>query len=240
VSGPSGNGGVAPSDASGHDGRPAALLVGFMASGKSVVGRAAAARLGLPFIDTDLLIEAAHGPIPAIFARGGEQLFRELESDVVLDVLSALRTDSRPLVALGGGAVTIAAVRTALASAPLVLWLRAPADVLWERARRAPQGTRPLAEDEAAFRALLAERDALYREVAGAVVLNDGERALDEVVEEVVAVIRSATRALGAARATAAPGTAGEAGAVVDDSATAGATGAADVPQPGAGSERRA
>jgi shikimate kinase len=208
VSGPSGNGGVAPLEAPAHD-WPTAVVVGFMATGKSVVGRAAAARLGLPFVDTDLVIEAAHGPIPAIFARGGEHLFRELESDVVLDVLSAPGPDGRPLVALGGGAVTIAAVRTVLATAPVVLWLHAPADVLWERARRAPQGTRPLAEDEANFRALLAERDALYREVAHAVVLNDGSRTVDEVVDEVVAAIRGATAAPGTAAGAAAPGTAG-------------------------------
>ena len=154
MSGPS-DSGAAPSEAQGHDGRPAAVLVGYMAAGKSAVGRLVAARLGLPFVDTDLVVEATHGPIPAIFARGGERLFRELEGGVVLEVLSAPRPGGRPLVALGGGAVTTEAVRTALAGAPLVLWLQAPADVLWERARRAPQGTRPLAEDEAAFRALL-------------------------------------------------------------------------------------
>ena len=120
---------------------------------------------------------------------------------------------ARPLVALGGGAVTIAAVRAALAAEPLVLWLHAPADVLWERACRAPQGTRPLAEDEATFRALLAEREALYREVASAAVLNDGSRTLDEVVEEAVAAIRAASAAPGAAPGAAAPGTASGAAA---------------------------
>lgn len=170
----------------------AAVLVGFMAAGKSAVGRAAAARLELPFVDTDAVIEAARGPISAIFARGGEALFREVERDVVLDVLLSPGS-AKPLVALGGGAVTIAAVRTALAGSPAVVWLRAPADVLWERARRAPAGTRPLAEDEAAFRALLAEREALYREVAGAVVLNDGSRALSDVAGEVAALVRGAS-----------------------------------------------
>jgi shikimate kinase len=228
VSGPSGSGGVTPSEVLGHDG-PAAVLVGFMAAGKSAVGSAAAARLGLAFVDTDPVIEAAHGPIPAIFARGGEQLFRELERDAVLDVMSAPGANGRPLVALGGGAVTIAAVRTALAAAPLVLWLRAPADILWERARRAPQGARPLAEDEAAFRALLVERDALYREVAGAVVLNDGGRALVEVVEEVAAAVRRATDAHGTATATSEPGT----------SAATEAPGTSGASQAGAAFERR-
>ncbi len=206
MSGLAGNaGGEASAVAPAHNG-PAAVLVGFMAAGKSAVGRAAAARLGLPFVDTDLVIEAAHGPVPAIFARGGEQLFRELENAVVLDVLSASGADGRPLVALGGGAVTIAAVRTALAVVPLVLWLRAPADVLWERARRAPQGTRPLAEDEATFRALLAERDELYREVACSAVLNDGRRALDEVVDEVVAAIHGMSESPGNVAGTASLG----------------------------------
>jgi shikimate kinase len=157
-----------------------------MASGKSAVGRAAAIRLTLPFVDTDAVVEARHGPIPAIFARGGEKLFRDVERDAVLDVLSRSGSE-RPVVALGGGAVTIAPVREALLQSRLVVWLRAPADVLWQRARRAPQGTRPLAEDEAAFRALLAEREQLYRDVAGAIVDNGGSRSLDEVVDEVVA-----------------------------------------------------
>ena len=167
------------------------VLIGFMASGKSAVGRAAAERLDLDFIDTDVAVVAAHGPISAIFARGGEALFRHVEGAVVLDVLSS-HGPERALVALGGGAVTIPAVRAALSGSLLVVWLTAPAGVLWERARRAPRGARPLAEDEAAFRALLAEREALYRDVAGAIVANDGGRPLEAVAAEVAALIHAA------------------------------------------------
>jgi shikimate kinase len=198
VNGRSGSaGGARPA----HPDRPAdgaVVLIGFMAAGKSAVGRAAAARLGLDFVDTDAAIEVTHGPIPAIFARGGETLFRELERDVVLDALSAAGS-SPAVVALGGGAVTIEAVRAALGRSPLVLWLSAPADVLWERARRAPQGTRPLAEEEAAFRDLLAQREELYRVVATAVVGNDGTRSLDDVVDDVVTTVRIATAGAGQA-----------------------------------------
>jgi len=161
-----------------------------MGAGKSAVGHASAERLAVPFVDTDAVLAARHGPIPAIFARGGETLFREVEREVVLDVLSATGT-GRPIVALGGGAVTIADVRAALRRMPLVVWLRAPADVLWERARRAPQGARPLAADEAAFGSLLAEREELYREVAGVIVSNDGGRSIGAVVEAVVAAVVS-------------------------------------------------
>jgi shikimate kinase len=192
------NGAAAAAQGRGGQARATAVLVGFMASGKSAVGRMAAERLDLGFVDTDEVIEASHGPIAAIFARGGEALFRDVERTLVLGVLAEAGPEKQ-LVALGGGAVTISAVRTALSGPGLVVWLTAPADVLWERARRAPQGTRPLAEDEAAFRALLAERDALYREVAGAIVTNDGGRPLDVVVDEVVIVVRAALATRGVA-----------------------------------------
>jgi shikimate kinase len=202
----------------------AVLLVGFMASGKSAVGRAAAGRLERAFVDTDEVIEAAHGPIPAIFARGGEALFREVEGAIVLDVIGASGTDGA-VVALGGGAVTIPAVRAALSKTPLVVWLTAPADVLWERARRAPQGTRPLADDEAAFRALLAEREGLYREVADAIVTNDDSRTLGEVADEVVAVVRAAGTTPGDALSSRADGQAPRTG---DEASRTGAAGGAD------------
>ena len=145
-------------------------LVGFMGAGKSVVGRLAAKRLKVPFIDTDALIEEREGPIAAIFAARGEQGFRALERDVVVQVLEgALREPC--VVALGGGAVLSGDVREALQRLPHVAWLTAPAEALWARA--AARGGRPLAKDEQAFRRLLEERNDLYRRVASAEVLND-------------------------------------------------------------------
>src|SRR5436190_95450 len=84
-------------------------LVGFMGAGKSSLGREAAARLGRPFVDLDREIEARAGlGIPEIFRERGEAGFRDLEEAVWHDVVS----DARPTVfALGGGAVTSAAVR---------------------------------------------------------------------------------------------------------------------------------
>ena len=161
-------------------------LVGFMAAGKSAVGRLAAKRLKVPFIDTDVLIEEREGPIAEIFAARGEQAFRGIERDVVVEVLvAALREPC--VVALGGGAVLSGDVREALARLPHVAWLTAPADVLWARAQAATPGGRPLARDEQAFRRLLEERNDLYRRVASAEVLNDGSRALATVAREIAA-----------------------------------------------------
>ena len=171
-----------------EDGAPrasAVALVGFMAAGKGAVGRLTAKRLKVPFVDTDALIEEREGPITEIFAARGEQVFRGIERDVVVEVLeTALREPC--VVALGGGAVLSGDVREALGRLPHVAWLTAPADVLWARA--AAPGGRPLAKEEQAFGRLLEERNDLYRRVASAEVLNDGSRALAAVADEIVAL----------------------------------------------------
>jgi shikimate kinase/3-dehydroquinate synthase len=137
-------------------------LVGFMGAGKSTLGAEAAARLGRPFVDVDLAIEASAGrSIPELFEAEGEDGFRRREADEV----RALLAGPPAVLALGGGAVTHEGTRALLRDARVV---HVPVDVdtAWGRAR----GTdRPLARDEAAFRRLYEERRPLYREVADAV-----------------------------------------------------------------------
>ena len=84
-----------------------------MGAGKTQVGRLVARRLGVPFVDTDKVLSVRHGTIPALFEQRGEEGFRELERDVVLEQLAAAELGAR-VVALGGGAVTIDDVREAL------------------------------------------------------------------------------------------------------------------------------
>src|SRR6202035_2258848 len=78
-------------------------LVGFMASGKSTIGRKLARRLGAPFVDTDALVVRAHGPIAAIFAGEGEAAFRRYELTAIGEALDATPAG---VLALGGGALT--------------------------------------------------------------------------------------------------------------------------------------
>jgi len=161
------------------------VLIGFMAAGKSAVGRLAAQRLQIPFVDTDALIEQREGPIGEIFATRGEPAFRVVERDIVMEVLET--ASRRPhVIALGGGAVLSGDVREALERQPHVAWLTAPADVLWARA--AARRGRPLAKDQQAFGRLFEERNELYRRVASAEVLNDGSRALIAVAADIVAL----------------------------------------------------
>jgi len=160
-------------------------LVGFMGAGKTQVGRLVARRLQVPFVDTDRLIVARYGAIAGIFDDRGERGFREIEREVVLGELAAAEDGAR-VVALGGGAVTIDEVREALQRLPHVVWLDAPADVLFARSR---SGARPLARDEAVFEALYAQRRALYGGVSTAVVRTAGSERLSWVTDRVIAAV---------------------------------------------------
>jgi shikimate kinase len=93
------------------------VLVGFMGAGKSTVGRLLAGELGLPFTDSDHVIEARAGrPVPQIFAEDGEPAFRSLEHQVIASLL-----DGPELVlALGGGAAEHPLTRQRLAAARVV------------------------------------------------------------------------------------------------------------------------
>jgi shikimate kinase len=139
-------------------------LVGMPGSGKSTVGRQLARRLGLPFHDSDHLIEQRLGcSIREYFAREGEAAFRDVEEQV----LRELAQGPSAVVATGGGAVLRAGTREALRQGGKVIYLRSSPEELYRRVRHDTQ--RPLlqvADPMAKLRALHAERDPLYREAA--------------------------------------------------------------------------
>jgi shikimate kinase len=88
------------------------VLVGFMGAGKTTVGHLLSARLGVPFVDSDLIIEQRSGrPVRQIFAEDGEPAFRALEHEVIVGLL-----DGPDLVlAVGGGAPEHPGTRALLA-----------------------------------------------------------------------------------------------------------------------------
>ncbi|MFB9151195.1 shikimate kinase [Roseovarius ramblicola] len=115
------------------------VLVGMMGAGKTAVGRALAARLDVPFRDSDVEIEkAANMTIAEIFQRDGEEFFRARESEVIDRLLDA----DPAILSVGGGAFLAARNRETIARKGLSVWLDADLDLLWSRVKH--KNTRPL------------------------------------------------------------------------------------------------
>lgn len=162
---------------------PKAVLIGLPGSGKSTIGRRLAKALDCALIDTDAAIEERTGrSIPEIFATEGESGFRRIEEQVVCDALR----DHDGILSLGGGAVTTAGVREALAG-HTVVYLEISAT---EGVRRTGGNTvRPLlaGPDRAEkYRQLMSERVPLYRRVA-TIRVNTNRRNPGAVVRSIVA-----------------------------------------------------
>lgn len=158
------------------------VLVGFMGAGKSTVGRLLARELGLPFVDTDALIAARAGTtIEEMFRTQGEPVFRELERKVVGEVLDG----PEAVVALGGGALSDPTTCTALGWANVIHLDVTFAEAM--RRARADDVVRPMLS-VADPKALMAEREVLYRRVAQHTVPTDG-RPPAEVTSSVLALV---------------------------------------------------
>jgi len=139
-------------------------LVGFMGAGKSTLGAQVAGRLGRRFVDLDRELERSlRESIPQVFTERGEAEFRVLEAEAAL---ATLRNERPAVVALGGGAVETEAIRRALRDTSLTVHIEVDPSAAWTRVGG---GDRPLAQEEASFRALHERRSPLYAEAADAV-----------------------------------------------------------------------
>lgn len=165
-----------------------AVLVGFMGSGKSVVGRELAKRLGAGFVDLDERIEASAGmTVSEIFARAGEAAFREMERDAVRE---AAAVPGR-VIAAGGGAFLDPANRERLKGYGPVIYLEVSPETVLERLsgdRSRPLLSGAAEEKERAVRELMARRDASYR-MADFTVRADGG-TVAWVVDRVAELLR--------------------------------------------------
>ncbi len=133
-----------------------------MGSGKSSVGRRLAQDLGWPHCDTDELVAAALGmTIPAIFARWGEERFRDEESAV----LAKMDATKQTVIVTGGGIVLRPANVSRLRELGTVVWLTANLAVLQERLAR--RKNRPLLQTPdlaATIAQLFADREQFYQD----------------------------------------------------------------------------
>ncbi len=164
---------------------PPVILIGPPGAGKTTVGAALAARLGVCFTDTDAVVEAIAGkPVSDIFVTDGEPEFRRLERAAVATTLGG----SDGVIGLGGGAVMDAETRARLAG-QRVVYLQTGFTELAKRvgldhARPLLIGTNPRAQ----LKALLERRLPVYDSLAWLTVGTDG-RHPEEIAAEIAAVV---------------------------------------------------
>jgi len=168
------------------------FLVGMPGCGKSTLGRLLARRLDKHFYDADVELERRLGvTIPVIFELEGEHGFRDREEAVLADIV----TQTNIVLSTGGGVVLRQANRDRLKDGGTVLYLHATPDTLWERTRHSKH--RPLLQAPDPFarvQELYAARDALYREVADAVIESDREQ-VNRLAHRLEQQLRAAARA---------------------------------------------
>lgn len=151
------------------------VLVGPMGVGKTTIGRKLSKVLKIPFVDTDSLIVAEHGPIPEIFAKLGEEKFREFEEQALE---FALQTPG--IVATGGGAVLSARSQVLLKDST-VIYLSTNGRHIGSRLKG---GKRPLLKDGVeAWRRIYEERKPVYQMVCDFEVDTSGKSLAATVAE---------------------------------------------------------
>ena len=168
---------------------PPVVLIGAPGAGKTTVGAALAARLGVGFTDTDAIVEAAAGkPVSDIFVTDGEPEFRRLERAAVAAALAPGTGAAAGIVGLGGGAVMDEETQARLAGRRVVYLETGFAELAkrvgLDRARPLLIGTNPRAQ----LKALLEQRLPVYGRLAWLTVSTDG-REPDEIAAEIAAAI---------------------------------------------------
>ena len=155
----------------------AKVLLGFMGSGKTTIAR----KLDSDFVDMDaLLVDRLGMPIARFFEEKGEAAFRQLEEEVLADLL---KTDK--VISTGGGIVISPRNRALLKQNPDNIYLKADFETLYQRISADKDNQRPLflKNSKEGLAAIFNERQAWYEEVASQIV-DVSSLNPDEIIEE--------------------------------------------------------
>ena len=155
----------------------AKVLLGFMGAGKSTIARG----LDPDFVDMDALLEDRLGmPITRFFEEKGEAAFRQVESEILADLL---KTDQ--VVSTGGGVVISPRNRDLLKQNPENIYLKADFETLYQRISADEDNQRPLLLNNSKedLAAIFNERQAWYEEVASKVI-DVSKLSPEEIIEE--------------------------------------------------------
>lgn len=164
---------------------PGLYVVGFMAAGKTTIGKLLADRLGWTFADLDDDIEAGAGTtISAIFEARGEVEFRRLESEALRARVRAVERGCPTVLALGGGAYVQPGNFDLLHEHGVTIWLDCPLATV--KSRVAAASHRPLARDPERFEKLYEERRQAYSRADHRIAIESDDPAV--AVEAVLAL----------------------------------------------------
>ena len=155
----------------------AKVLLGFMGSGKTTIAR----KLDSDFVDMDaLLVDRLGMPIARFFEEKGEAAFRQLEEEVLADLL---KTDK--VISTGGGIVISPRNRALLKQNPDNIYLKADFETLYQRILADKDNQRPLflKNSKEGLVAIFKERQAWYEEVASKVI-DVSKLSPEEIIEE--------------------------------------------------------
>lgn len=162
------------------------ILIGYMGSGKTTVGKIAAERKNYTFVDTDeMIVEQQHRSISEIFAADGEQAFRDMETALLGQLIVEKR--EHLVISTGGGMPMRAENRQLLARLGKVVYLKASPVTIYNRIKG--DTTRPLLQCENPLKRIeemLAERSPLYEDGAMFIVEVD-ELSQSEAASEILA-----------------------------------------------------
>ncbi len=164
---------------------PGLYLVGFMAAGKTTIGRLLADELGWCFVDIDANIEAQERKsIADIFRDHGEARFRELEAQMIRNCVSRIEAGDPCVMALGGGAFVRPSNWQLIQNNGVTVWLDCELETV--RKRLGEDTTRPLAQDRGVLAKLFEDRRPLYARADFRVDVDTSEAG--EIVQKILAL----------------------------------------------------
>ena len=179
---------VSSSKRNGMSNRRPIVITGFMGSGKTSVAEALARALNCSPVDLDQQITVSNGRSPKdIIEEDGEQMFREIETRSLQDVLQSRATR---VIALGGGAWTLQRNRDLISEySGITVWLDVPFELCWARIL-ANKGQRPLAPDRHRAQMLYDERRPHYA-LAQLHVVVSPNKSIEDISAQIAEELRT-------------------------------------------------